>query len=175
MGFSQDVTLSSSWTGATPSGVTVSFSQNPVTPTSGAATSTLTVTVDSFSSTGTYTLTVTGTAGATTHTATVSVTISGQPGTYSFNVRADATKITVTCTWSTSGSITIKLLSPPSTTYTEADMTIYEKTTITAGSTTSYSYLKRAQLTITAPGTTQTWLLQLTTTATTYTVNIEVT
>jgi hypothetical protein len=67
------------------------------------------------------------------------------------------------------------MVSPPSTTYNEPDMAIYEKTTIATGSTTSYNYLKRAQLTISAPSSDQTWILQLTTTATTYTVDIEVT
>ena len=176
-GFSDAVTLSTSWVGASPSGVTVlPLSPNPITPASGgSATSTLTVAVDTFGSTGTYTLSVTGTAGETTHSTTISLTITAQAGTYSFNVRAGATKITVTCTWSTSGSMTIELVSPSSTIYNEPDMAIYEKTTIAAGGTTSYSYLKGAQLTIQPPTTSQTWSLQLTTTVTTYTVSIEVT
>jgi len=175
LGFSDDVTLSSSWIGTTPSGVTVAFTPTTVTPTPGGTASTMNVDVDTFSSTGTYNLQVTGTAGSITHSTTISLTISAQPGTYNFKVRAGATKITVTCTWSNSGSITISLVSPPSTTYNEPDMAIYEKTTIAAGSTTSYNYLKRAQLPISPPSQDQTWLVQLTTAVTSYTVDIEVT
>jgi len=173
--FTNDVTLSSSWIGTPPNGVTVAFTPNPVTPTSNGAPSTMNVNVDTFSSTGTYSLQVTGTAGSITHSTTISLTISAQAGTYSFRVRAGATKITVTCTWATTGSMTMTIRSPEPQTYEEPTMAIYEKTTIAAGSTTTYNYLKRAQLTIPAPPSDQTWILQLTTTVTTYTVDIEVT
>jgi len=175
-GFSQAVTITNSRSSATPSGVTVSFNTNPVTPPSGSsANSTITINVDQFSSTGTYTLIITGTAGALTRSTTISLTISGQAGTYAFAVRAGATKITITCTWSNSGSIGISLIQPPSTTYTEAYMAIYERTTINAGATATYNYLKRGELVITALTSPQTWLLQLTPQGvTTYTLNIEV-
>jgi len=54
-------------------------------------------------------------------------------------------------------------------------MAIYEKATIYVGGTTSYGYLKRAQLIIQAPATEQTWVLQITTAVTSYTVSVEVT
>jgi len=175
-GFSETVTLSSSWVGISPSGVTTSFSVNPITPPSdGSISSTLTIAVNQFCATGTYTLTITGTAGETTLSTTISITISAQPGTHNFEVRPGATKITITCTWRSSGNIVIILISP-SITYEEADMTMYERITIRTGEMTTYNYLKRTELTISTPTTEETWILQLTPQGVTaYTVDIEIT
>ncbi len=72
-GFSSAVNLSAS---GLPSGVTASFSANPVTPPSGgSATSTLTLSASSTSTTGTFTVTITGTSGSLTHTASISLTV----------------------------------------------------------------------------------------------------
>jgi streptogramin lyase/uncharacterized membrane protein len=74
-GFSSPVTLTYSWFGTAPSGVSVSL-PGPVTPPSGGtATSTLTVTLAADASSGTFTLAVTGTSGALTHSANVGLTI----------------------------------------------------------------------------------------------------
>jgi len=120
-------------------------------------------------------LTITGTAGEIAHSTTISINIPAQAGNYNFAVRAGATKIIVTCTWSGSGDVAIRLINP-STTYNEAGMVIYEKMTIRAETTTTYDYLKRAELRISAPTTEETWILQLAPQGvTTYTVNIEIT
>lgn len=72
-GFNSATTLSAS---GLPSGVTATFSTNPVTPpANGSATSTLTLTASSSATTGTATVTITGTSGSTSHTATISLTV----------------------------------------------------------------------------------------------------
>jgi len=77
-GFSSAVTLSAS---GLPSGVTASFSPNPITPpTGGSAASTLTVNAAAGAATGTSTVTVTGTSGATTHGASLSLTVTATGG-----------------------------------------------------------------------------------------------
>jgi hypothetical protein len=74
-GFSSAVTLSAS---PAITGVTTTFSVNPVTPTAGGSkTTTLTIATSSTAAAGTYTLTVTGKSGTMpTHSATITVTIS---------------------------------------------------------------------------------------------------
>ena len=73
-GFNSATTLSAS---GLPSGVTATFSTNPVTPpANGSATSTLTFTASSTATTGTSTVTVTGTSGTITHTTTITLTVS---------------------------------------------------------------------------------------------------
>lgn len=96
------------------------------------------------------------------------------PSTYSANVRAGVTQITVTCTWSSSGSITIKLVSPI-TTYEEPSMNIYEKSKVSFDGTTSANLnIKRATLFISPPTFSETWTLQLDLAGvTTYEVSIE--
>jgi streptogramin lyase len=74
-GFSSAVTLTYSWFGTAPSGVSINL-PGPVTPPSGGtATSTLTLTLANDASSGTYTLVVTGTSGALTHSANIGITI----------------------------------------------------------------------------------------------------
>lgn len=74
-GFSSAVTLTYSWAGTAPSGVSITL-PGPVTPPSGGtATSTLTVSVSSSASTGTFTLSVTGASGSLTHSANVGIQI----------------------------------------------------------------------------------------------------
>ncbi len=72
-GYTGKVTLSA--TSDTPTGVTYSFSTNPVTITSQATASTLTITVPRFTQTGTYTITIQGTDGTTTHTTAITLKI----------------------------------------------------------------------------------------------------
>jgi hypothetical protein len=79
-GFSSQVSLSASWIGNAPSGVTYSFSKNTVTPPSnGQDSSTLTITASSSASTGSFTLRVTGTSSSLTHTVDITVTFSTTP------------------------------------------------------------------------------------------------
>lgn len=74
-GFSAAVTLTYSWVGTAPSGVSITL-PGPVTPPSGGtATSTLSVGTGSSASTGTFTLSVTGTSGSLTHSTNVGVQI----------------------------------------------------------------------------------------------------
>jgi len=74
-GFSAAVTLTYSWVGTAPSGVSITL-PGPVTPPSGGtATSTLSVTASSSASTGTFTLSVTGASGFLTHSTNVGVQI----------------------------------------------------------------------------------------------------
>ena len=71
--FNSAVTLSAS---GQPSGVTVTFGTNPVTPpANGTGTSVMTVKVGASVTAGTYTITVTGTSGSTTATTTVALTV----------------------------------------------------------------------------------------------------
>jgi N-acetylneuraminic acid mutarotase len=77
-GFNSPVTLTTS---GAPSGVTTSFSSNPVSPASGgAATSTLTITIGPSVTPTTFSLTITGTSGSLTHSTVVSVIVSAALG-----------------------------------------------------------------------------------------------
>jgi hypothetical protein len=72
-GFSSAVTLGAS---GAPSGVSTSFSPNPVTPpTGGSASSTLGLNVAPFVTPGTFTLTVTGSSGSLAHSTSAAVTV----------------------------------------------------------------------------------------------------
>ena len=73
--FNSAVTLSYSWVGSAPSGVTAAL-PGPVTPSTGTpATSTLTISASSSSSTGSFTLQVTGTSGALSHSVNVGILV----------------------------------------------------------------------------------------------------
>lgn len=91
-GFSSAVALSYSWIGSAPSGVSVSL-PGPVTPTPGTpATSTLTVSASSLSSTGSFTLSVTGTSGVLSHSDNLGILISAAPTTTSSTTPPGAPK-----------------------------------------------------------------------------------
>ena len=78
-GFSGPVSLSASWVGTTPTGVSVSLPSLVTVPTGGAATSTLTLTAGNSPATGTYTLLVTATGGTVSHSTEISITIAATP------------------------------------------------------------------------------------------------
>ena len=72
-GFNSATTLSAS---GLPSGVTATFSTNPVTPpANGTATSTLTLTASSSATVGMATVTITGVSGSITQTTTIALTV----------------------------------------------------------------------------------------------------
>jgi hypothetical protein len=76
-GFNQAVTLSAS---GSPSGVSTSFSPNPVTPPGGGtASSTMGLTVSPFVTPSTFTLTIAGTAGSLSHSISPTVTVVASP------------------------------------------------------------------------------------------------
>ncbi|MFN8639684.1 MAG: DUF6605 domain-containing protein [Dehalococcoidia bacterium] len=78
-GFSSAVAMSVSSSPALPAGVTTSFAPSSITPTTGGATSTLTVTVPAGATAGTYQLTIGASGGAVTHSMPVTLVISS-PG-----------------------------------------------------------------------------------------------
>jgi len=103
-GFNSATTLSAS---GLPSGVTASFSTNPVTPpANGSATSTLTLTASSTATTGTATVTVTGTSGSLTHSTNITLTITAA-ATPNFTIGASPASLTVTQGGNGVSSITI--------------------------------------------------------------------
>ena len=79
-GFSSAVSLSFSWVGASPTGVTPSLSAYSVTPPAGStATSTLTIATSSTTALGTYVVRITGVSGVLIHTADVTFTVTTPP------------------------------------------------------------------------------------------------
>jgi len=77
-GFTSATTLTAS---GLPSGVTVAFVPNPITPpANGSATSTLTFTASSTATTGTSTVTVTGTSGSLVQNTSITLTVSAAGG-----------------------------------------------------------------------------------------------
>jgi uncharacterized membrane protein len=104
-GFNAATTLSAS---GLPSGVTATFSPNPVTPpANGTATSTLTLTASSTATTGTATVTITGTSGATTHTTTITLTVNPPPD---FSISASPSSLTINQGSNGTSNITITSL-----------------------------------------------------------------
>ena len=119
-----------------------------------------------------------GLATYATHAHFDDVEISASPplhSAYSLNVRAGVTQIVITCTWSGSGNITIANLTRSSTEiYYESDMSIYEKTRVSVDGTTSIFNIKRATLLITAPTSSEIWILYLSlSSVTAYQVSVE--
>lgn len=103
--FNSAVTLSVS---GVPTGVTTSFSANPVTPPSGSfITSTLTVNVGASTVVGTYSLTVTGTTETLTHNTTVALTVTAPPD---FTIAASPTSLSITLGGSGTSTITVTSL-----------------------------------------------------------------
>ena len=167
-GFSELVSLSVT---DLPADTTGTFDPPTVTPTGA---STLTVSTDVTTPGGIYTLTITGTNGGLTHSTTVELVVVG-PESFTFEVRPGTTQIVVTVIWTGQGTNTI-LLQNSTTTYTEADMIVYEKKSVDVGDggTKTYANIKRALLAITAPSTTESWTLLLSLSGmTTYQVNLE--
>jgi len=159
-GFSGTVSLSV--TSGAPPGVTCTITPNSIST----FPSTATLSVPTLITTsGTYSIVVTGTCASPsiTHTVTVTLTVSG-PASYSFNVKASATQIVVTLTYSWTGSGapplgSITIAGPGGTpTLQESGAVVYDRILITAtGGTNTYSIIHRATFTITAPGSAQIW------------------
>ena len=88
-GFNSAVSLSFSWVGLTPTGVTPSLSAYSVTPPAGStATSTLTIATSSTTTPTTYTIRITGVSGILTHSVDVTFTVTTPPPTPDFTVTA---------------------------------------------------------------------------------------
>jgi len=159
-GFSGTVSLSV--TSGAPPGVTCTITPDTISIFPGTATLSVPTLI---TTSGTYSIVVTGTCASPsiTHTVTVTLTVTG-PASYSFNVKAGATQIVVTLTYSWSGAGSppqgsIAIAGPGGTpTLQESAAVTYDRTSITvSGSTTTYSIIHRATFTIAAPGSTQTW------------------
>ena len=91
-----------------PSGVTASFSTNPVTPpANGSATSVLTLTASSTATVGTATVTITGTSGSTTHSTTISLTVNSSSATKNFTLALNPSSFTIDQRRSVSTTLTI--------------------------------------------------------------------
>jgi hypothetical protein len=103
-GFNSATTLSAS---GLPSGVTATFSTNPVTPpANGSANSTLTLTASGTATTGTATVTITGTSGALTHSTTITLTVN-PAATPNFTIGASPSSLTITQAGNGTSTITI--------------------------------------------------------------------
>jgi subtilase family serine protease len=104
-GFNSATTLSAS---GLPSGVTATFSTNPVTPAAnGTATSTLTLTASASATVGAATVTITGTSGSTTHSTTVALTVNASSGTKNFTLSLSPSSFTIDDNGSISTTLTI--------------------------------------------------------------------
>jgi subtilase family serine protease len=103
--FSSATTLSAT---GLPSGVTATFSTNPVTPpANGSATSTLTLAASASATVGTATVTVTGTSGSTTHSTTVTLTVNSSSGTPNFTLSLSPASFTIDEGRSVSTTLTV--------------------------------------------------------------------
>jgi len=90
-----------------PTGVTATFSPNPVTPAAdGSVTSTLTLTASSSATTGTSTVTITGTSGSLTATTTLALTITAT-ATPNFTVAASPAILSIAQGSSGTSTITV--------------------------------------------------------------------
>jgi kumamolisin len=104
-GFNSATTLSAS---GLPSGVTATFSTNPVTPpANGSVTSTLTLTASSTATVGAATVTITGTSGSTTHSTTIALTVNASSGTANFTLSLSPSSFTVDERGSVSTTLTV--------------------------------------------------------------------
>jgi len=104
-GFNSATTLSAS---GLPSGVTATFSTNPVTPpANGSASSTLTLTASGSATVGTATVTITGTSGSTSHSATITLTVNASSGTPNFTLALSPSSFTVDENGSKSTTLTV--------------------------------------------------------------------
>src|SRR5579871_957349 len=87
-GFNNSIGLTAS---GMPTGVTVGFNPSTI-PAPGTGTSSMTITVASGTTPGSYPITVTGTGGTTQHNTTVTLTVTGPP---SFTISASPSSVTV--------------------------------------------------------------------------------
>src|SRR5271155_983385 len=103
-GFNSATTLSAS---GLPSGVTATFSTNPVTPpANGSASSTLTLTASASATVGTATVTITGTSGSTSHSTTIALTVNAS-STPNFTLSLSPSSFTIDDNGSVSTTLTI--------------------------------------------------------------------
>jgi hypothetical protein len=110
-GFNSATTLSVS---GLPSGVTGTFSVNPVTPPAGgSASSTLNLTATAAAATGTFTATVTGTSGALSHSTSLTVTVTTAGQVTVFQDGAESATTTLTFTRTTSSTRWTRQASAP--------------------------------------------------------------
>jgi len=159
-GFSGTVSLSV--TSGAPPGVTCTITPDTISTFPGTATLSVPTLI---TTSGTYSIVVTGTCASPsiTHTVTVTLTVTG-PTSYSFNVKVGATQIVVTLTYSWTGAGapplgSIAIAGPGGTPMLQESAAVtYDRISISvSGSTTTYSIIHRATFTITAPGSIQTW------------------
>jgi len=95
-GFSSAVSLSFSWIGAAPAGVTPSLSAYSVTPPAGlTATSTLSIATSLTTALGSYVIRITGVSGALTHSVDVTFTVTTPPPTPDFAISVAPSSATV--------------------------------------------------------------------------------
>jgi len=95
-GFTSAVSLSFSWMGTPPTGVTPSLSAYSVTPPAGGiATSTLSIAVSSTTALGTYVVRITGVSGTLIHSADVTFTVTTPPTTPDFTMSVSPSSATL--------------------------------------------------------------------------------
>jgi len=91
-----------------PSGVTATFSTNPVTPpANGSASSTLMLTASASATVGTATVTITGTSGSTTHSTTIALTVNSSSGSPNFTLSLSPSSFTIDEGRSVSTTLTV--------------------------------------------------------------------
>ncbi|MGA2627427.1 MAG: CFI-box-CTERM domain-containing protein [Candidatus Bathyarchaeia archaeon] len=105
-GFSSAVQLTTN----SPSGISLNFSPNPLTELSGgAATATATISVSSSTSSGTYSMLITGTSGGLTHSTPLSITVS-QTASPDFTITSSSAPIGVSQGASSGGTVYVSSL-----------------------------------------------------------------
>jgi subtilase family serine protease len=106
-GFNSATTLSAT---GLPTGVTATFSTNPLTPAAnGSVSSTLTLTASATATVGAATVTITGTSGSLTHSTTIALTVNASSGTKNFTVAISPSSLTIDQRGS--GSVTLTITS----------------------------------------------------------------
>ena len=104
-GFNSATTLGAS---GLPSGVTATFSTNPVTPpANGTVTSTLTLTASSTATVVAATVTITGVSGSITQTTTIALTVNASSGSKNFTLSLSPSSFTIDERGSVSTTLTV--------------------------------------------------------------------